>query len=83
MIVRLGIRPYYPIMWGVFYPLGVTMDEDRCPYCFEGKLMTSIERYLICDQCAHMVIPGQASFLCSCSKCRKLRRQSSFEIAGD
>ena len=59
------------------------MDKERCPYCVEGKMMTSIERYMICATCGHMVMPGHSRFLCSCPKCQKLRGQSSFEIAGD
>lgn len=53
---------------------GRAMDRERCPYCIEGqqyRMMTPIERYLICALCGHMVIPD-ASHVCSCARCQKL-----------
>lgn len=53
---------------------GSAMEQERCPYCVEDRqyrMMTPIERYLICAVCGHMVIPD-ASHTCSCAKCQKL-----------
>jgi predicted RNA-binding Zn-ribbon protein involved in translation (DUF1610 family) len=49
----------------------------RCPYCVDGMhframRQTPLERY-VCDNCGHMVIPGDSQFACICQKCRQLK----------
>jgi hypothetical protein len=78
VIVRPGISPYYPSMWGVFYALGGTVDVDRCPYCAEANGMTPVERYLICAKCGHMELPDHRKFVCSCPKCQKIANSVSY-----
>jgi len=54
----------------------------QCPYCVEGddfSMMTphSEGQWFLCARCAHVVIPEQPLYQCSCAKCIALGRPHS------
>jgi hypothetical protein len=54
----------------------------QCPYCVEGddfSVMTprSGGQWFLCSHCAHVVIPEQPLYQCSCAKCVEVARPIS------
>ena len=48
----------------------------RCPYCVlddEFRAMLQRPEWFICEQCGHVVLPGDRGFRCSCGRCVELR----------
>jgi len=49
----------------------------RCPYCVEGdqfRPMLQKPNWFICEQCGHVLLPGDADFKCGCQRCLELER---------
>jgi hypothetical protein len=54
----------------------------QCPYCVDNdefNVMTPRAggHWFLCSYCAHVVIPDQPGYQCSCSKCMELSRPLS------
>ena len=49
----------------------------RCPYCLlEDQFRPMLQKpdWFICEQCGHVVLPGDPDFKCGCAKCIELKR---------
>jgi hypothetical protein len=56
-----------------------TLQLVHCPYCVEDddfRVMTARADgyWFLCSHCAHVVIPEQPQYQCSCAKCLALER---------
>jgi ribosomal protein L32 len=48
-----------------------------CPYCMLGdqrEAMLQRPGWSVCEQCGHVVIPGDLDFKCPCRNCLKVKR---------
>jgi len=49
----------------------------RCPYYLladEFRAMLQRPDWFICEQCGHVLLPGDPDFRCACSTCMELNR---------
>ena len=49
----------------------------RCPYCFVGEQfrpMLQKPGWFVCEQCGHIMLPGDPDFKCRCQECLELKR---------
>jgi hypothetical protein len=55
----------------------MTEKVECCPYCVLGyEFWPMLQRpaWYVCEQCGHVVIPGDSDFKCPCRNCLKLKR---------
>ena len=55
------------------------MNEQvvSCPYCLLGdqfRPMRQRPEWFICEQCGHVLLPGDSDFKCACNRCIELNR---------
>jgi len=55
----------------------MTEQVVRCPYCLLGdefRPMRQRPEWFICEQCGHVLLPGDEDFKCACGGCTELNR---------
>jgi len=55
----------------------MTEQVVRCPYCLLGdefRPMRQRPEWFICEQCGHVLLPGDEDFKCACGRCTELNR---------
>jgi hypothetical protein len=60
------------------------IPKVRCPYCvdhndFRPMVVMPGDRH-ICRKCGHIVSPSEASFVCGCMKCVRVRDKGLLRI---
>jgi len=55
----------------------MTEQMVRCPYCLlSDQFRPMVERpsWFVCEQCGHVLLPGDPDFKCACDRCTQLKR---------
>ena len=55
----------------------MTEQMVRCPYCLlSDQFMPMLQRpdWFVCEQCGHVLLPGDPDFKCACDGCVQLKR---------